>query len=173
MAQVTRNEAIATLEEGQRMLAPLFAALNDAQAVEPKTIGGGEWSAKDLMGHLAFWEELAIEAIDAWRDGRIPRAEAIFSGDDVDAANAQNFSRTAAQSLDEVRARAAEAHERILALIASLSDDEWASKPAYETGRRRRLAEMLGAVLGAPKRPFGHAFAHEPDLRARVEAVRS
>lgn len=149
-------------------MTPLFAALSDADAITPGTIGGGEWSAKDLMGHLAFWEELAIEAIDAWRGGRIPRAESIFTADDVDAINAENFAQTAAQSLEELRRRAQESHQRIVALIGSLSDEEWNSKPAYETERRKRLSEMLGAVLGAPKRPFGHAFAHEADLRARV-----
>lgn len=168
MARPTQTEAIDTLRQGHDVMMPLFDALSEADATKPATIGGGEWSAKDLMGHLALWEELAIEAVEAWRDGRIPRAESIFNADDVDAINADNFARTSAQPLEQVRARAREAHQRIVALIGSLSDEEWNSKPAYETERRKRLAEMLGAVLGAPKRPFGHAFAHEADLRARV-----
>lgn len=165
---MTQSEAIDTLRQGHAVMTPLFAFLSEADATQPGTIGGGEWSAKDLMGHLACWEELAIEAVEAWTDGRIPRAESIFTADDVDAINAENFARTSAQSLDDVKQRAHDAHERIVALIGSLPDELWNSKPAYETERRKRLGEMLGAILGAPKRPFGHAFAHEADLRARV-----
>ncbi len=31
---------------------------------------------------------------------------------------------------------------------------------------------LLGSVMGAPKRPFGHAFAHLPDLEAFVSFPR-
>lgn len=173
MGLISIDDAVATLEQAHAVVSDLFARIDDAQAQQPRTIGGGEWSAKDLMGHLAFWEELAIDAIEAWRDGRLPRAEQVFTGDHVDAINAENFERTAASSMDEVRARAARAHDTLVAMIREIPDDLWRAKPAYETTRRRTLAEMLGSVLGAPKKPFGHATAHEADLRAAVEAFSS
>ena len=32
-------------------------------------LGGGEWSPKDLVGHLSSWEEYALDALAAWERG--------------------------------------------------------------------------------------------------------
>src|SRR5437588_10756009 len=108
MAAPTRDEALATLAEGQSALDRWLAPLSDEELVRPATIGGGDWSAKDLLGHIAFWEELAIGALADWRDGRKPSIEDIFAGGaaSIDAANARNQDLTARQTVDEVRARA-------------------------------------------------------------------
>jgi len=149
----------------------LLDGLPDEQLVRAGTIGGGDWSAKDLMGHIAFWEELALEAIGDWRAARRPAAEAIFE-QGVDAANAQDQARWAAAPVDEVRARARKAHESLLKAITELSDGDWRTKASYPTRRRQTLAVLLGSVLGAPQRPFGHTFAHLPDLEAYVAAFK-
>jgi hypothetical protein len=56
----THAQAAATLEEGNAALAALFGHLSPAEMTRPATIGGGEWSAKDLLAHVAFWEELLL-----------------------------------------------------------------------------------------------------------------
>ena len=70
MAAITREEAIAILEDGQRQIDALVARLTEEQLSTPNTIGGGEWSAKDLLSHVARWNEIAVEALMAWRAGR-------------------------------------------------------------------------------------------------------
>jgi hypothetical protein len=173
VATPTRNEALATLEEGQTALDKLLARLSDDELTRPATIGGGAWSAKDLLGHIAFWEELALQSLDAFRAGRSADAEGIFSGGatGVDAANARNQERTATQSLAEVRARAKATHAAILSAIRAATDAEWqASVPTAGT-RRQKVVTLVGGVLGAPKRPFGHAFAHLADLQTYVDSI--
>jgi hypothetical protein len=49
---------------------------------------------------------------------------------------------------------------------------EWHSKAPYRTERRAWLGMMLGSITGAPRRAFGHAFAHLPDLEQYVSALR-
>jgi hypothetical protein len=173
MAIPTRGRAIATLEEGQVALRVLFAKLSDDEMTRPATIGGGEWSAKDLLGHIAFWEELAVETIEDWRAGRRPSVEQISDAgpEGIDAANARDRARTANQPLEAVRTRAAAAHARVVQAIEAMSEAEWGAKALYPNARRATLAERLGSTLGAPKRPFGHAFAHVPDLQAYVESL--
>src|SRR5919202_3203667 len=46
----SRDDAIARLERGQMALLSLFGNLTSEQMTRPKTIGGGDWSAKDLLG---------------------------------------------------------------------------------------------------------------------------
>ncbi len=173
MAIPTRDEAIATLAEGQVALGALFARLSDEEMARPATIGGGEWSAKDLLGHIAFWEELAAETLTDWRAGRRPSVEEIAAAGQAgtDAANARNQERTRAESLEAVRARAASAHTTIMQAIRAMSDDEWASKASYPNARWATLAERLGSTLGGADRAFAHAFDHLPDLEAYVESL--
>jgi hypothetical protein len=153
-------------------MAKLLSELTEEQFTRRATIGGGAWSAKDLLGHVAFWEGIALETLDAWRRGEEPRIEQTFTVGGVDALNAWNEKRQAAWSAERVRSQAEDVHGRLVTEIGAMSDEEWRSKAPYATERRRRLVTELGSVLGAPKQPFGHAFAHLPDLDRYVHSVR-
>lgn len=170
MASLTREQAIAALDKNHLVLTGILNGLSDEELLRPKSIGGGDWSAKNLMGHIAFWEELALEALGDWRAGRRPAVEAIFE-QGVDAANAQDQARWANRSLDDVWARTATAHETLVMSLKDLSDEEWQAKAPYPTKRRQFLAVLLGSILGAPKRPFDHASAHLPDLEAYIASL--
>ena len=170
MATPSRDEALATLEAGQDELDALFGQLTDVELSQPGTVGSSDWAAKDLMGHIAFCEELALETIDAWRAGQRPRVEDISGPAGTDRANADNQARTAPQSPAEIRSRAASAHQALLAAIHSLSDAEWHAAAPYDTPSAPSLGDMLGGVLGAPNRPFGHTYAHLDDLRNYVRS---
>jgi hypothetical protein len=150
----------------------LLDQVSQDDLVRPGTIGGGEWSAKDLVGHVGTWEEAAMEALSEWRQGLLPtiETEAFASAEGVDRFNARTVEAKAKLSLAETRAEAERVHAALEHEIETMSDDEWAAGAPYETERRRHLFELLGSVLGAPKRPFGHAFAHLPDLEAFVRS---
>ncbi len=126
MAQPGREDALRILEEDRGEVLQLLAKLSDDERTREDTIGGGDWSAKDLLGHIAFWEELALQTIADWRAGRRPAVEQFAEAgqEAVDRANADNQARTVAQSLAETRARAAASHAAVVQAIGSLSDDE-------------------------------------------------
>ncbi|HEY1329939.1 MAG TPA: DinB family protein [Actinomycetota bacterium] len=173
MAAPTRDEALATLEEGRGTLDALFERLGEQELVRTSTIGGGDWSALDLLGHIGTWEELALDALSAWRAGRVPLVEEVFrAAPSVDELNAQRIQSLRRRRPDEVRRWAHDTHEALVAEITAMSDEEWTSKAPYPAERRDRLVTLLGSVLGAPQRPFGHPFAHQPDLQAYVDEVR-
>jgi hypothetical protein len=173
MAAISRRQALGTLDEGNSRVQTLFDGLGDDDMIRPNSIGGGEWSAKDLIGHLAFWEEIALVTLDAWVRGEEPPIEATFTAGSVDDLNAWNHSRKRSWGLDRVRSESRETHETLVAAIQSLSDEQWAAPRPFEGDAREDLGSELGGVLGAPGRPFGHAFAHLPDLEAFVEATRA
>jgi hypothetical protein len=181
MAAPSRLEALATLADGRARVDQLVARLSDDQMTVPATIGGGDWSAKDLIGHLATWEALALGTIQEWQRREIPwveRDEGVFSAPatgKVDAFNARSVAEKAILGLAEVRSEAEMVHLDLIDAIGSVGDAEWSKTAFYPTpkGRRRKLATLVGSVLGAPQRPFGHAFAHLPDLEAYVAQVAS
>lgn len=173
MSMPTRADAIRTLEEGHRAIGELTGKLTDEQLTRPATIGGGDWSAKDLIGHIASWEGYTLEALQEWRRGERPWVEDVFTNAETDRVNDEAVERSHPISLEEIQARAEQHHHDLVAAIASLADEEWTSKAPYATKRRTTLAALLGSVTGAPKQPFGHAFAHLPDLEAYVASVRT
>jgi hypothetical protein len=171
MASITREGALATLEDGQARVESLVAQLSDQEAARPATIGGGDWSAKDLMGHLARWNEIAIEALASWRNAERPGIEDVW-GDGVDQLNAENYERSKADSTGHARERLRHSHAALVGAIREMDNVEWHSKAPYRTERRAWLGMMLGSITGAPGRAFGHAFAHLPDLEQYVAALR-
>lgn len=171
MARPTRADALATLEEGQAGLDALLGGLSEEELTRPATIGGGDWSAKDLIGHIAFWEEVALEVLGAWRRGVGLNLAEAFAPGGTDGMNAWNQERKARWSLQRVQRDAQETHRRLVNEMEGLSDEDWRSLVPSPTARRARLGTRLGGVLGAPKRPFAHAFAHIPDLEAYVASA--
>jgi hypothetical protein len=171
MASITREEALATLEDGQAQVEVLVAQLSDEEAARPATMGGGDWSAKDLMGHIARWNEIAIEALGSWREGERPGIEDVW-GDGVDKLNAENYGRSKADSPERARSRLRRSHDALVGAIRDMDNAEWHSKAPYQTERRSWLGMMLGSITGAPKRAYGHAFAHLPDLEKYASELR-
>ncbi len=174
METYTREQALAALAAGRAALEALLGRLSEQELDRPATIGGGDWSAKDLLGHLAFWEEQALEALTDWQAGRRPAVEAVGAGGQqaIDALNARNQTVTAQQSVAAVQARASAAHAALLEAIGALSDQEWRAPAAYPGPRWASLADCLGSVLGGePAEPFGHNADHLPDLQAYLTAL--
>ena len=156
MVAESREEAIAILEAGQAELDSLFGRLVENDLSQPGAIAGTDWAAKDLLGHIAFWEELALQTLDHARAGLPPVADEKTA----DQLNAENQAEQAQTSATELRARAASAHAALMAALRNIPETEWSES----------LGERLGGVLGAENRPFGHVYAHLDDLRAFVES---
>ena len=116
----TRDDAVRLLEDQHAELAALLAELDEDAFARRGTIGGGDWSAKDLAAHMGIWEELAIEVIDAFGRGERPAVEDRFTepgnGDRVNAEGVERFFDTPAP---DVLARFEDMHQRVVAAIGS------------------------------------------------------
>ncbi|HTG46154.1 MAG TPA: ClbS/DfsB family four-helix bundle protein [Actinomycetota bacterium] len=166
-----RQEALATIRDGDARLAALFARLDEEAFVRRGTIGDGDWSAKDLMGHIALWEEIALACIDPWLRGEDPELEERFTQGNADAINAWNERRKLEWPLARVRDEAARTHTELVERIEAMTDEEWSAPKRFEDERSAPdLATQLGGILSAD-RPFNHADAHLPDLEAYVTSL--
>ncbi len=165
----TRRHAIGILEDDYRSLTDLLDRLTERQIGARGTIGDGDWSSKDLIGHLCFWEQNALEALDAWgRDQRAPIDRALAERR-LSVVNAEAVAARARRSVADARRDLAVTHRRLLRVLHSVPDGEWNRPPTSRA--RRSLGEVLGGILGGPGGHFHHAAAHLPDLRAYVESV--
>ena len=162
----SRSEAVRILVEGRAEIDALLARLSPRDLTRPG-IGGGEWSPKDLLGHLASWEEHALEALAAWKRGeRAPIDTQLYSRA-TSAINAEGVARKAKMAYASVRQSADRTHAALLAAMREMPDRRW-SEPATPRGRKP-LGHRLGAILGGPTGLFRHAEAHLKSLRAFVQ----
>lgn len=161
---IARAEAARVLQTDRTELLALLDRL-PPRAMTTAGLGGGQWSPKDLLGHLESWEEHALGALEAWSRGARAPIDAARSS--VTALNAAELARKAARSAPRTRASSERTHARLLEAIRDLSDATWEA-PATPRGRTP-LGQRLGSILGGPAGPFRHDAAHLQDVRAFVE----
>jgi len=164
--EATRAQAIQILEHGYAAVRDLMAKLPAPGKTLPG-IGGGEWSAKDLIGHLASWEGYALQALEAWgNDEGAPIDKAVY-GRGTNVVNAEAVAAKAPLGLSQVVHDADATHAELIAAIRAMSDERW-ERPATSRGRKP-LGYRLGGILGGPAGGFRHAEAHLKGLEAFVQ----
>ena len=93
----------------------------------------GDWSAKDLMGHLAVWEEESLAALALIADGRRPPRYARFGG--IDAFNDMKWREFRDTPLADIQRWSQESHLRLLDYLTGVPEELFAT----ETRFRHRL----------------------------------
>jgi DinB superfamily len=157
-----RAEAIDELRDDRARTDALLDTIDPA-AYETTGLGGGDWSPKDLIGHLDTWDQHALDAIAAWQAGERPAIGVALETLGTDEVNRREVERKAAVPLEEVLTSAAGTHRALLEALASVGDDWWGAK---EHSDERSHGQMLGGILGG-SRGF---FRHDPDHWADLEA---
>jgi hypothetical protein len=108
-----------------------YAGLSDAEVMEPGVTGA--WSVRDIIAHVTWWEEEALEHLPVVLAGRRPPRYSVTHGG-IDAFNAKMTEQRKYWSLAQVLERQDEVHRRLVAYVERAPDD-----PATETRFRRRL----------------------------------
>ena len=107
------HERRAILQEIQSAWVELRNALRNL--TEHEIVETGSWGAysfKDMMAHIATWERLLMQRIQALEEGREPPTI-----DDIDAFNEEDIQRNQSLSLREVWDRFLETHEKLVELL--------------------------------------------------------
>ncbi|MGH2706273.1 MAG: maleylpyruvate isomerase N-terminal domain-containing protein [Actinomycetota bacterium] len=157
-----RDEALRILDEGHTSIGRRLRALPAGRLDEPG-IGGGDWTPKDLAGHLATWDKAGLDTIEDAQAGRSVRINEALAREGLDGFNDAEVQRKASLTGPEALAELERVHRALVEAIGRLSDEAWAA-PVPHLEPRRSLGSMLGGVLGAPGHPFMHPFAHLADL---------
>ncbi|HXG42685.1 MAG TPA: DinB family protein [Dehalococcoidia bacterium] len=109
----TRQELVAMVDAEWRGLMALLDGLPEEAMLRPGAVG--RWSARDLLCHIATWEEEFLQAAPVILEGRpLPRYGSI------DAFNARDMERWQGLSLAEAWQRARETHRRLLECLQTL-----------------------------------------------------
>ena len=163
----TRQAAIEVLERGHASVRRLLKELPDHWTARPG-VGGGDWSPKDLVAHLTFWEERVLEALAAWERGeRAPIDREIYSRS-IGSINEEAVRARSRHTLAKVLRDWDNVHGELIGTIRTMPDARW-ENPATPRGRKS-LEHRIGQLL-VGREPFGHAEAHVKDLEAFVDRI--
>ena len=83
----------------------------------------GSWSVKDLIGHVATWDQEALQALRRYLVDRDAKALVTWPGD-IDGFNAREAARKRATDLAVLRRELAECHRQIVELVSGLAGEE-------------------------------------------------
>lgn len=109
-----------------------YAGLSDERLTEPGV--AGDWPVKDVLAHVTWWEEEALQHLPLIiAGGRPPRYSVAYGG--IDAFNAIMAEQKRDLSLSDVLAQQDETHRRLIDFIQSVPEDQF----TRETRFRRRL----------------------------------
>ena len=117
---MNKSELIHHMEQEWQALAQSYQGLTEATASQRG--GSGEWSVKDILGHVATWEEAAIEDLGLMMQGRPTREY-----DDTDAYNREEVARKASLSFDQIQRQMDDTHHSLMAALAAVPEERWAS----------------------------------------------
>jgi hypothetical protein len=162
----TRRRAIQILQAGRARTLELIERLPRAALTRPG-LGGGEWSPKDLLGHLASWEEFGLDALAAWEVGESAPIDALWRSVSTTRINRQNVEAKAAWPIAKVRRESERTFAELITAIEQMSDARW--RGLVTPRGRKPLAVRLGGILGGPGGLFRHDESHHPSLLGFIE----
>ena len=128
---MNRDQLLRRVDEPWNDFIRSFHGLSSEAIQEPGVVG--EWSVKDLLGHIATWEEESLAALTLIMDGKRTSRYARFGG--IDAFNDIRWREHRDQPVEDVRRRLLESHAGLISLLKNVSDQFF----ERETRFRRRL----------------------------------
>lgn len=111
----TIPDALTRINLSWQALQEEIAAISDERKLEPNAVG--VWSVKDVMGHIAFWDAVAIDKINRELGRSAPPLEDDATWENV---NDREAAKRADRSLAENRDEMIQTHERLIGTLQSL-----------------------------------------------------
>ena len=127
-----------------------FAGLSEQQMLEPGVTG--DWSVKDLIAHVNWWEEETLTHLPEILAGVRPQRYSVLYGG-IDAFNAMMTEKWRHLPLTAVIERANTTHQQLMAFLSGIPGEQFAS----ETKFRKRLRLDT----------YGHYPIHARAIRVR------
>jgi hypothetical protein len=129
---VNPHQLLERIDAAWRDFEESYTGLSEAQLLTPGVTG--RWSVRDIIAHVTWWEEEALEHLPLIREGgRPPRYSVKYGG--IDAFNALMTERRRHLSLAEVLRQHDTVHARLIAYVRAAPPE----LVARETRFRRRL----------------------------------
>jgi len=152
------RDLIARTKIDRAEFANLWSGLSEAQMTQhpgPQE----DWSVKDLIVHITWWENYMINRI-----GKIIAGTDSPGNRSLDEMNAQILEENKDRALEDVLAEFTLNVERLEAFITGLTDEQINNADAVDYGGKQLLKFLISDT-------FGHYGVHRPDLETYVQKI--
>jgi hypothetical protein len=145
----------------------LLAQMPESVRTEPALAGG--WSVKDLIAHVAAYENWTAAHIRAANEGRAPTDRELYGVDempddpegwDLDRQNVAIYVRYKEMPLAEVMTFSHQAFADLVAAVEGVSDEDFTRTGAQTWTGDRTLLEVV------PEQCYAHYAQHAGELRS-------
>ncbi len=138
-----KENLIIQLEKAREGLLRAVEGLSEEAMTASPAVG--QWTIKDLLAHVAAWDEESLRGIRELLRGERPR----FLDTDWDQWNAKEVEKRRALSRQAVLEELKRSHREFLEFLRGLGEAEW-ERPREERWKRYKVtvAWMVGGVIG-------------------------
>ena len=127
-----KQSLLDTLDKVWQQFKLSYSGLSESQISQPGVIG--EWSVKDIIGHVTTWEQEALKALALILQGqRLPRYKDLYGG--INAFNALMTEKKRLLPLSEILEQSEKIHQKLVVYISSAPEEMFTT----ETRFRRRI----------------------------------
>lgn len=153
-----RDDLLRQIRDERAALEQTLARVPPDAMTEPLLDGG--WSVKDALAHVAAWEGMMVEWVEATLRGETPDRPA--TGDDwVDQLNAALHAKHKEMLLADVQSLFASSHKRAYAIARRLSEEELFEPDRFAWRQGVPLVVLVAA----------NTCWHYPEHRAQLEKL--
>jgi hypothetical protein len=163
----SKTELLERMRAGREAWDALIAQIPDSARTEPALAGG--WSVKDLIAHVAAFENWTAAQIRAANEGRAPTDSELYGveevtvdpdGWDLDRQNAAIYARYKEMPLPEVMTFSRQAFADLVAAVEAVSEEDVARTGAQSWTGDATLLEII------PGQCYAHYQQHADELRS-------
>lgn len=151
-ASSSARKIMGSFQDAHRELRKAVTNLG-ADAVE--STGQRDWSLKEMLGHIAFWQEAAIAVITGmfrdgniegyrFRSGYVPDPDEPWPAADIHNAREAEWARS--KSSEAVLARLDEAHRNLVSVLKTVTEAEAKEHKDYFDELTSHLREHLAEI---------------------------
>ena len=160
------------MERIHRTRSELEAAIDGASEARLTTPGGADgWSIKDHLAHVATWEKSLLALLEGRsRPAAVGVDAATYAATDTDGLNAIIHERNKDRPLPDVLDDFRHTHERLLAVLAPLTDDDL-HKPYSHYQPNDPPHNPDPVVYWIAGNTYGHYEEHVAAVRALAQAT--
>ncbi len=149
---MNKTELLAHIRSGRAQFESVLASFSDDQLLVPNL--HGDWSIKDLIAHIGFWEQHTAKRFSALLRGVKPPDGSLT----IDELNAQVYAQNRHKPLTEVRLAEQAAYEQLLLLVENATADDLFNPRRFAWTDGKPFAEWI------ENNTYGHYEEHLADL---------
>jgi hypothetical protein len=121
---MNKHQLLKKIDSAWQQLKESYSGLSESQMMHPGVTG--EWSIKDILGHVTTWEEEALKYLPmVMQERRPPRYKDLYGG--MDSFNAMMTEKKHNLSISEILKELDTTHQELIAFLNTIPEEMVAS----------------------------------------------